>query len=164
MQFEQFRTSKVITTKQQFALMVELLQQKPEMAQGFTKFPKEEAAAFWNNMAQELNSVGPPTKDISSWKKQQTFSNKPQAFSNGPAQANNNQASKRPPSQIIQTPNKMQRIYNTEVTETDPIECNNEILEYPEGYYESSQDYQPEYNEEQEEIEATPSDNINFLN
>ncbi|XP_039968274.1 uncharacterized protein LOC120780064 [Bactrocera tryoni] len=49
--------------------MVELLQQKPEMAQGFAKCPKEEAAAFWNNMAQELNSVGPPTKDISSWKK-----------------------------------------------------------------------------------------------
>ncbi|XP_018804406.1 PREDICTED: uncharacterized protein LOC108978528, partial [Bactrocera latifrons] len=39
------------------------------MAQGFTKCPKEEVAAFWNNMAQELNSVGPPIKDISSWKK-----------------------------------------------------------------------------------------------
>ncbi|XP_039970170.1 uncharacterized protein LOC120782085 [Bactrocera tryoni] len=49
--------------------MVELLQQKPEMAQGFTKCPKEEVAAFWNNMAQELSSVGPPIKDISSWKK-----------------------------------------------------------------------------------------------
>ncbi|XP_039968635.1 uncharacterized protein LOC120780422 [Bactrocera tryoni] len=49
--------------------MVELLQQKPEMAQSFTKCPKEEVAAFWNNMAQELNSVGPPIKDISSWKK-----------------------------------------------------------------------------------------------
>ncbi|XP_018786014.1 PREDICTED: uncharacterized protein LOC108967189 [Bactrocera latifrons] len=49
--------------------MVELLQQKPEMAQGFTKCPKEEVAAFWNNMAQELNSVGPPFKHISSWKK-----------------------------------------------------------------------------------------------
>ncbi|XP_050340723.1 uncharacterized protein LOC126767189, partial [Bactrocera neohumeralis] len=69
MQFEQFRKSKVITTKQQYALMVELLQQKPEMAQGFTKCPKEEVAAVWNNMAQELNSVGPPIKDISSWKK-----------------------------------------------------------------------------------------------
>ncbi|XP_050339141.1 uncharacterized protein LOC126765576 [Bactrocera neohumeralis] len=49
--------------------MVELLQQKPKMAQGFTKCPKEEVAAFWNNMAQELNSVGPPIKDISSSKK-----------------------------------------------------------------------------------------------
>ncbi|XP_050339699.1 uncharacterized protein LOC126766038 [Bactrocera neohumeralis] len=69
MQFEQFRTSKVIATKQQYALMVELLQQKPEMAQGFTKCPKEEVASFWNNMAQELNSFGPPIKDIFSWKK-----------------------------------------------------------------------------------------------
>ncbi|XP_018804407.1 PREDICTED: uncharacterized protein LOC108978529 [Bactrocera latifrons] len=69
MQFEQFRKSKVITTKQQYALMVELLQQKPEMAQGFTKYPKEEVAAFWNNKAQELNSLGLPIKDISSWKK-----------------------------------------------------------------------------------------------
>ncbi|XP_018784151.1 PREDICTED: uncharacterized protein LOC108965926 [Bactrocera latifrons] len=38
MQFEQFGKPKVITTKQQYALMVELLQQKPEMAQGFTKY------------------------------------------------------------------------------------------------------------------------------
>ncbi|XP_054091813.1 uncharacterized protein LOC128923561 isoform X1 [Zeugodacus cucurbitae] len=61
--------SKVITTKQQYALLLELLQQKPEMAQGFSKCPKEVAAEFWSKVADELNSVGPPHKDISSWKK-----------------------------------------------------------------------------------------------
>ncbi|XP_018800966.1 PREDICTED: uncharacterized protein LOC108976368 [Bactrocera latifrons] len=46
MQFEQFGKSKGITTKQQYALMIELLQQKPEMAQGFTKLRrlKEQSA------------------------------------------------------------------------------------------------------------------------
>ncbi|XP_017471800.1 PREDICTED: uncharacterized protein LOC108363066 [Rhagoletis zephyria] len=45
------------------------MQQSPEIAQGFSKISKEEVMEFWENVAKELNSLGPPTKDVSSWKK-----------------------------------------------------------------------------------------------
>ncbi|XP_017470425.1 PREDICTED: uncharacterized protein LOC108362086, partial [Rhagoletis zephyria] len=45
------------------------MQQRPEIAQGFSKISKEEVMEFWENVAKELNSLGPPTKDVSSWKK-----------------------------------------------------------------------------------------------
>ncbi|XP_017465223.1 PREDICTED: uncharacterized protein LOC108358411 [Rhagoletis zephyria] len=61
--------TKVVTTRQQYATLLELLQQKPEIAQGFSKCSKEEVMEFWQNVAKELNSLGPPTKDVSSWKK-----------------------------------------------------------------------------------------------
>ena len=56
-----FTRYKIITTKN--ALMIDILQQKPEMAQGFTKCPNEEATTFWKIMAEELNSFGPSIKN-----------------------------------------------------------------------------------------------------
>ncbi|XP_067619890.1 uncharacterized protein [Eurosta solidaginis] len=61
--------SKIVTTRQQYSRLLELLQQQPEMAQGFTKCPKEDVHKFWENVANELNSLGPPTKDVTTWKK-----------------------------------------------------------------------------------------------
>ncbi|XP_054746039.1 uncharacterized protein LOC129250444 [Anastrepha obliqua] len=60
---------KVVTTRQQYASLLELIKEKPEIAQGFSKCSKEELAEFWQNVAKQLNSIGPPTKDVSSWKK-----------------------------------------------------------------------------------------------
>ncbi|XP_054746541.1 uncharacterized protein LOC129251209 [Anastrepha obliqua] len=60
---------KVVTTRQQYASLLELIKEKLEIAQGFSKCSKEEVAEFWKNVAKELNGIGPPTKDVSSWKK-----------------------------------------------------------------------------------------------
>ncbi|XP_067644835.1 uncharacterized protein [Eurosta solidaginis] len=58
-----------ITTRQQYAALLELLQEKPSMAHGFSKCSKEEASEFWKKVAEELDSMGPPQKDITSGKK-----------------------------------------------------------------------------------------------
>lgn len=97
------------------------------------------------------------------YQQNQTSNSKPQGFTNGVANANGHPANKRPPSQSLHTANKVQRIYNAEAIESDPLDCSNDIAEYPEENYEYWQDYQLEQNEEQEEVEAIPSDNINFL-
>ncbi|XP_053949331.1 uncharacterized protein LOC128857605 [Anastrepha ludens] len=60
---------KVVTTRQQYASLLELIKEKPEIAQGFSKCSKEEVTVFWQNVAKQLNSIGPPTKDVSNWKK-----------------------------------------------------------------------------------------------
>ncbi|XP_067625277.1 uncharacterized protein [Eurosta solidaginis] len=52
--------SKIVTTHQQCSCLLDLLQQHPEMALGFTKYPTEEVNKFWGNIA---NSIAPPTKD-----------------------------------------------------------------------------------------------------
>ncbi|XP_053967697.1 uncharacterized protein LOC128869202 [Anastrepha ludens] len=39
------------------------------MAHGFSKCSKEEASEFWKKVAEELNSMGPPQKNITSWEK-----------------------------------------------------------------------------------------------
>ncbi|XP_053968642.1 uncharacterized protein LOC128870068 [Anastrepha ludens] len=64
-----FLMYKVVTTRQQYASLLELIKEKAEIAQGFSKYSKEEVAEFWQNVAKQLNSIGPPTKDVSSWKK-----------------------------------------------------------------------------------------------
>ncbi|XP_067614460.1 uncharacterized protein [Eurosta solidaginis] len=62
-----WRGSKI--TRQQYADLLELLQEKPSMAHGFSKCSEEEASEFWKKVAEELNSMGQPQKDITSWKK-----------------------------------------------------------------------------------------------
>ncbi|XP_055904992.1 uncharacterized protein LOC129940627 [Eupeodes corollae] len=62
-------SKKVITNKTQYQRLLDLLQENPEIAQGYTKATKEEVAAFWDTVKEELNSLGPPLKDASSWRK-----------------------------------------------------------------------------------------------
>ncbi|XP_054746544.1 uncharacterized protein LOC129251215 [Anastrepha obliqua] len=64
-----FLMYKIVTTRQQYASLLELIKEKLEIAQGFSKCSKEEVAEFWKNVAKELNGIGSPTKDVSSWKK-----------------------------------------------------------------------------------------------
>lgn len=42
---------------------------KPDLAGGYQQRPKEEVAAFWEEAAVTLNSMGPPTKTAVAWKK-----------------------------------------------------------------------------------------------
>ncbi|XP_017467958.1 PREDICTED: uncharacterized protein LOC108360257 [Rhagoletis zephyria] len=49
--------------------MVECLTERPDIVRGFAKGAKEDVVEFWESVAQQLNSLGPPTKDVSSWKK-----------------------------------------------------------------------------------------------
>ncbi|XP_067639241.1 uncharacterized protein [Eurosta solidaginis] len=58
--------SKIVTTRQQCSRLLDLFQQPPEMVLGFTKCPKEAVNKFWENIA---NSIAPPTKDATTWKK-----------------------------------------------------------------------------------------------
>ncbi|XP_058451150.1 uncharacterized protein LOC131430303 [Malaya genurostris] len=54
------------TSKQQFARMIALLETRPDVAKGFSKV---NVAPFWNSLATELNSLGPPVRDTTGWKK-----------------------------------------------------------------------------------------------
>ncbi|XP_017468750.1 PREDICTED: uncharacterized protein LOC108360819 isoform X2 [Rhagoletis zephyria] len=60
---------KIVTTRQQYSCLLEMLNGKPDIAQGFTRYSKEEVTSFWENVAKEPNSIGPPIKDVSTWKK-----------------------------------------------------------------------------------------------
>ncbi|XP_039968833.1 uncharacterized protein LOC120780638 [Bactrocera tryoni] len=42
---------------------------KRDIAQGFQKRPKEEVQEFWEEVARNLNALGPPTKDSNTWRK-----------------------------------------------------------------------------------------------
>ncbi|XP_055905759.1 uncharacterized protein LOC129941212 [Eupeodes corollae] len=61
--------NKIITNRAQFQRLFEMLQEKPEIAQGYSKIPKEEINAFWEQVKTELNSSGPPSKDATAWRK-----------------------------------------------------------------------------------------------
>ncbi|XP_055589806.1 uncharacterized protein LOC129741987 [Uranotaenia lowii] len=54
------------TNKSQFSRMVEVLEQHPDVAKGFSKY---DGAPVWDQIAQDLNSLGPPEKDSTAWKK-----------------------------------------------------------------------------------------------
>ncbi|XP_036317354.1 uncharacterized protein LOC118732332 [Rhagoletis pomonella] len=45
------------------------MEASPDIARGFHRGNKEEVARFWRNAEMELNSVGPPMKNITEWKK-----------------------------------------------------------------------------------------------
>lgn len=74
-------------------------------------------------------------------------------------QGNNNHTDKRPPSQKMSQPNKVQRVFNTEAAEFVPSD-NEQCLE---RYEEEPQIYQSEYEvDEYDQINPT-NDDINFL-
>lgn len=54
------------TNKNQYSRMVEALEEHPDIAKGFARF---DAGPFWESLAVDLNSLGPPLKDTASWKK-----------------------------------------------------------------------------------------------
>lgn len=45
------------------------MEQKPEIARGFFKGDKQDLERFWRSAEQELNSLGPPSKSSTEWKK-----------------------------------------------------------------------------------------------
>lgn len=57
------------TTPQQYEKLVSLMATQKELAGGYCTKPKEEVAAFWEETALVLNSLGPPTKNGTLWKK-----------------------------------------------------------------------------------------------
>lgn len=57
------------TNAKQYEKLVSLLEQNPDIAQGFSKRGKENVNSFWENCTRELNFLGPPTKDGSAWRK-----------------------------------------------------------------------------------------------
>ena len=46
-----------------------MMQENPEMARGAGKENKEAFTKFWQEAKITLNSLGPPIKEIASWKK-----------------------------------------------------------------------------------------------
>ncbi|XP_055637199.1 uncharacterized protein LOC129775936 [Toxorhynchites rutilus septentrionalis] len=54
------------TNKRQFKRMIDLLNKQPEVARGSARF---NTGPYWEAMAAELNSLGPPTKESTAWKK-----------------------------------------------------------------------------------------------
>ncbi|XP_055373520.1 uncharacterized protein LOC129606914 [Condylostylus longicornis] len=57
------------TTTAQYAELINLLTDRQDIAHGFTRRSKEEVNAFWEYVSSELNKLGPPTKDTTSWRK-----------------------------------------------------------------------------------------------
>lgn len=45
------------------------MQNNKTIARGFVKIPREVLAEFWKALTEELNSAGPPIKNVSEWKK-----------------------------------------------------------------------------------------------
>ncbi|XP_055621942.1 uncharacterized protein LOC129765563 [Toxorhynchites rutilus septentrionalis] len=60
------KTKNITTTKKQFERLVQLLEKNPDIAKGFIR---GNSGPFWNDCAAELNSLGPPIRDRSGWKK-----------------------------------------------------------------------------------------------
>ncbi|XP_049316769.1 uncharacterized protein LOC125779453 isoform X2 [Bactrocera dorsalis] len=57
---------------------------KRDVAQGFQQRPKEEVKEFWEEIANDLNALGPPSKDSSTWRK--LSANKKEIMSTGGGQ------------------------------------------------------------------------------
>ncbi|XP_029409084.2 uncharacterized protein LOC105231785 [Bactrocera dorsalis] len=57
------------TTPQQYVKLAEIMEKKPDIANGFHKGPKEDLQAFWQEVASNLNALGPPSKDSLAWRK-----------------------------------------------------------------------------------------------
>ena len=49
--------------------MLNKMQKNKTIARGFVKIPREVLSEFWNALTEELNSAGPPNKNVSEWKK-----------------------------------------------------------------------------------------------
>ncbi|XP_055852449.1 uncharacterized protein LOC129916482 [Episyrphus balteatus] len=58
------------TNHNQLELLVSIMETNPDIATGFTTYrQKEDLQHFWKKTEKELNSLGPPIKAISEWKK-----------------------------------------------------------------------------------------------
>ncbi|XP_073831635.1 uncharacterized protein [Musca autumnalis] len=57
------------TNKAQMQHLVTVMESNPDIARGFHKGNKEALTRFWQKTETELNSMGPPTKCITEWKK-----------------------------------------------------------------------------------------------
>ncbi|TMW50568.1 hypothetical protein DOY81_004354, partial [Sarcophaga bullata] len=55
--------------KAQNEIMLNKMQKNKTIARGFVKIPREVLSEFWNALTEELNSAGPPNKNVSEWKK-----------------------------------------------------------------------------------------------
>ncbi|XP_039967496.1 uncharacterized protein LOC126767985 [Bactrocera neohumeralis] len=58
-----------VTTAEQYEKLCDMMATKRDIAQGFQKRPKEEVQEFWEEVARNLNALGPPTKDSNTWRK-----------------------------------------------------------------------------------------------
>ncbi|XP_049316751.1 uncharacterized protein LOC125779435 isoform X1 [Bactrocera dorsalis] len=57
------------TTPEQYEKLADIMATKRDVAQGFQQRPKEEVKEFWEEIANDLNALGPPSKDSSTWRK-----------------------------------------------------------------------------------------------
>ncbi|XP_055905416.1 uncharacterized protein LOC129940911 [Eupeodes corollae] len=57
------------TNKCQLQILLSLMEAQRDIACGFQKGSKEEVLLFWHAAENALNASGPPSKNISEWKK-----------------------------------------------------------------------------------------------
>ncbi|XP_036343009.1 uncharacterized protein LOC118752258 [Rhagoletis pomonella] len=55
--------------RHQIEILITLMEARPDIARGFHKGHNDEVSRFWRNAEAELNSAGPPLKNITQWKK-----------------------------------------------------------------------------------------------
>ncbi|XP_036342958.1 uncharacterized protein LOC118752213 [Rhagoletis pomonella] len=53
----------------QNSIIVEFMENNPDIAKGYTKRDKALVNALWQELSNSLNSAGPPQKDANGWKK-----------------------------------------------------------------------------------------------
>ncbi|XP_036340838.1 uncharacterized protein LOC118750220, partial [Rhagoletis pomonella] len=57
------------TNKHQIELLLSRMQAHPDIARGFFKGQKDDVNKFWRQVEEDLNSAGPPMKNVCEWKK-----------------------------------------------------------------------------------------------
>ncbi|XP_036345281.1 uncharacterized protein LOC118754511, partial [Rhagoletis pomonella] len=57
------------TLKQQIELLCSRMQAHPDIARGFYKGQKDDVNKLWRQVEEDLNSAGPPMKNVCEWKK-----------------------------------------------------------------------------------------------
>ncbi|XP_055910283.1 uncharacterized protein LOC129944691 [Eupeodes corollae] len=62
-------TRKRKTTTKQIEHLVNLMQEKPDIARNYTKRSTEDVAAFWEEVADKLNQLEGRQRDVAGWKK-----------------------------------------------------------------------------------------------
>lgn len=60
---------KKITSAKQFDVMVAEMEKKPHLAKQFQRGIVPTAKAEWEDVAEKMNAVGPPTRDVAGWQK-----------------------------------------------------------------------------------------------
>ncbi|XP_055626915.1 uncharacterized protein LOC129768980 [Toxorhynchites rutilus septentrionalis] len=57
------------TKKNQFSLLLNVMEQNPDVARGCKDVSRDSANALWDTIAESLNSLGPPTRTVTQWRK-----------------------------------------------------------------------------------------------